>query len=194
MSIAPKLLLWQPTDYGLKFLTESPLIPHRPNTHKCCAIGLIIGAPALSDAIGANHRPLNLRQDIKVRVLLKSTHILPANKISWPPRADFGIPIAWYKARILVFPRKSIREGASSLFGPGLEKTTCSFPYRFPGKNRNSGPCTRQSGSQELILKTEGMGGSSRCVCTEQCLEHYGVDHFLCCGLLRVRTDNDKLN
>ena len=86
-----------------------------------------------------------------------------------------GIPIAWYKARIPVFPRKSIREGASSLSGRGRrvpnlslaleqpqgctgaslgcsrardilgslrprpEKTTCSFPYRFSGKNRNSG-------------------------------------------------------
>ena len=34
----------------------------------------------------------------------------------------FGIPIAWYKARIPVFPRKSTREGASSLFGPGPER------------------------------------------------------------------------
>ena len=85
------------------------------------------------------------------------------------------IPIAWYKARIPVFLRKSIREGASGLCGPGRrdpkislaleqprlapvqpwgcsrardnsgtlrprpEKTTCSFPYRFSGKNTNSG-------------------------------------------------------
>ena len=28
-----------------------------------------------------------------------------------------GIPIAWYKARVLGFPQKSIAEGASSLFG-----------------------------------------------------------------------------
>ena len=34
---------------------------------------------------------------------------------------ELGIPIAWYEARIPVFPRKSIREGASSLFGPGPE-------------------------------------------------------------------------
>ena len=33
-----------------------------------------------------------------------------------------GIPIAWYKARIPGFPRKSIREGASSLFGRGPER------------------------------------------------------------------------
>ena len=82
-----------------------------------------------------------------------------------------GIPIAWYNARIPEFPRKSIREGASSLFGrgperpqmslalgqpqgctgaslgcsrardifgflrPSPEKTTCSFPDRFSGKN-----------------------------------------------------------
>ena len=32
-----------------------------------------------------------------------------------------GIPIAWYKARIPGFPRKSTREGASSLFGRGPE-------------------------------------------------------------------------
>ena len=32
---------------------------------------------------------------------------------------NIGIPIAWYKARIPVLPRKSMREGASSLFGPG---------------------------------------------------------------------------
>ena len=33
-----------------------------------------------------------------------------------------GIPIAWYKARIPGFPRKSIRERASSVFGLGPER------------------------------------------------------------------------
>ena len=33
-----------------------------------------------------------------------------------------GIPIAWYKARIPKFSRKSIREGARSLFGRGPER------------------------------------------------------------------------
>ena len=32
------------------------------------------------------------------------------------------VPIAWYKARIPGFPRKSIRDGASSLFGRGPER------------------------------------------------------------------------
>ena len=66
-----------------------------------------------------------------------------------------AISIAWCKARIPGFPPKSIREGASSLLGrgpespkhvscsraarPSPEKTTCSFPYRFRGKSRNSG-------------------------------------------------------
>ena len=87
-----------------------------------------------------------------------------------------GIPIAWYEARISGFPRKSLREGASSLLGRGPErpknvscsratqtctgatlggcprardifgslrplpeKTTCSSPYRYSGKSRNSG-------------------------------------------------------
>ena len=36
--------------------------------------------------------------------------------------AIFGTPIAWYKARIPGFARKSIREGASSLFGRGPER------------------------------------------------------------------------
>ena len=34
----------------------------------------------------------------------------------------FGIPIAWYEARIPGFPRISRREGASSLFGRGPER------------------------------------------------------------------------
>ena len=34
---------------------------------------------------------------------------------------NIGIPIAWYEAQIRGFPRKSIREGASSLFGQGPE-------------------------------------------------------------------------
>ena len=43
------------------------------------------------------------------------------NKLAFP-KARLGIPIAWYKARIPGFPRKSTREGASSLFGPGPER------------------------------------------------------------------------
>ena len=42
----------------------------------------------------------------------------PQKVLSHP---KIGIPIAWYKSRIPGFPQKSIREGASSLFGRGPE-------------------------------------------------------------------------
>ena len=40
----------------------------------------------------------------------------------WKRTSFLGIPIVWYKARIPGFPRKSIREGASSPFGPRPER------------------------------------------------------------------------
>ena len=46
--------------------------------------------------------------------------------LSWLPKKNtwfwVEIPFAWCKARIPGFPRKSIREGASSLFGRGPER------------------------------------------------------------------------
>ena len=48
----------------------------------------------------------------------------PPSSAHPPPVEGYcvGIPIAWHKARIPVFPRKSIWRGASGLFGPGPER------------------------------------------------------------------------
>ena len=47
-------------------------------------------------------------------------------------KISLGIPIAWYKARIHGFPRKSIKEGASSLFRRGPERPQMSLALEQP--------------------------------------------------------------
>ena len=48
------------------------------------------------------------------------------------PESGFGIPIAWYKARIPGSPRRSIRKGASSVVGWGPESLKMSLALGNP--------------------------------------------------------------
>ena len=73
------------------------------------------------------HLIAELSKDLVLREAIKClTKPIKMVARGTPKKAFFdpkiGIPFAWYKARIPVFPRKSTREGASSLFGPGPER------------------------------------------------------------------------
>ena len=48
---------------------------------------------------------------IRVQTVKEQTEVLAGPKLE-----VFGIPIAWYKARIAGFPPKSIREGETLVF------------------------------------------------------------------------------
>ena len=66
---------------------------------------------------------------------------------------------------------------------PSPEKTTCSFPYRFSGKNRNSGlvPGNRDPAEEKLQERSRRWGefSSSHFPC-RKCLNLDG-DSILCC-------------